>query len=160
MREPRPIEGAKAPLFERLTGGTAARKEAGSPRVLDAAALRESVRLSLAQLLNTRSAAPLAYSEGVHGTVLDYGVPDFASLAPASEADRKLLEDTLARRIAEHEPRLRDIRVRLNPSPGHPGGLTGSITAALRSGSVYEQVSFALAVDREGARAETMESSR
>jgi type VI secretion system protein ImpF len=159
MREPRAIKGAKAPLFDRLAGGPAAQREAGSPKVLDSAELCESLRVSLLQLLNTRFTAPPGRGEGVEGTVFAYGVPDFASLAPASEADRKLLEATLQRRITAHEPRLRDVQVLLIPTPGVPTALTGSVTALLRVGSVHEQVSFALAVDREGVRADMVEIS-
>lgn len=155
MREPRPIQGARAPLFERLAAGDPAAGRAGaSGPVLNFASLRESVRANLSDVLNARSSFGGASARVVEGTVLDFGVPDFASLSPAGEGDRARLAAALACRIAAHEPRLSAVQVVLNPTPGNPAALTGVVTATLQVGQVREPVSFRLAVDRLGAAPE------
>ena len=85
----------------------------------------------------------------VAGTVLDYGVPDLAPLSPANESDQLRLAEMLAQRIAAYEPRLRDVRVVLAPSSESPVALQGRVVASLRVGSVYEPVSFLLAINSD-----------
>lgn len=116
------------------------------------------MRLEIARLLNTRCALRGTAGETAEGTVLAYGVPDFSALSPASTEDRARLADAMARRIAAYEPRVSGVEVVLGAVPGNPVGLTGAINLLLRVGSVYEPVTFALAVDRLGAGAETIGS--
>jgi len=154
VREPRPIEGARAPLFERLSDANPHSWQSwSSGRVLDYLALKESVRLDLARLLNTRSCLSDALDELVQGTVLGYGLPDFSALGPASSDDRQRLGDAIAQRIAAYEPRLCEVRVTVNPPVGNPTAVAGVIEAALRVGSVYEPVSFQMTMERDAAQA-------
>lgn len=138
--EPRAMEGAPAPLFDRLSMGTG--------RMLDRLSLRASVLRELTSLLNTRSCA-----EGARGTVLDYGVPDISALAASSEPDQRFVAEIIEKRVAAYEPRLRDIRVtidRLSASSSCVGVL---LTASLRIGPVYEPVTFPISIRRESQRA-------
>ena len=147
--EPRPIRGSALPLFDRLE--QEGPESEGERRVEDSDAVRESVRQELARLLNTRAARRGPLEPLVEGTVLDYGLPDFSALTPASEADRNRLARMVAARIAAHEPRLRDIRVEIGPDPASPRSVIGAIAAVLVIGTVFEPVTFQVGMDL-GAR--------
>ncbi|TAN22314.1 MAG: type VI secretion system baseplate subunit TssE [Acidobacteria bacterium] len=138
--EPRPMAGARAPLFERLAEveGTAASGPA-PPRVLDRAGLRTSILEGLAQLLNTRRPGGVP-----EGWVLDYGVPDFGGLSAASAPDREHYASALTAAIAAYEPRLLDARISLEPVAGDPQRLRGRLSGDLLLGSIREPVVFPL----------------
>jgi type VI secretion system lysozyme-like protein len=148
VKEPRPIRGSPLPLFDKLTETPA---DLGpnplAGRVLEERSLRESVRQDLWRLLNTRSGLRGPLQQLVEGTVLDYGLPDFSALTPASDGDRKLLAKEVADRISAHEPRLRNVRVVLEPDPVYPHKVQGAITASLVAGDVYEPVTFYMALE-------------
>jgi type VI secretion system lysozyme-like protein len=144
---PKPVRGARALLFERLTDDDPASPDEARPlRVLDRSALRQSVRRELFCLLNTRSPRPEAFESGERLTVLDYGVPDFSHRFASSAEDRLRYAEILLRAITAFEPRLRQVRVSLEPSPDDQAKLTGLIDAILEVGTVKEPVSFPLAV--------------
>lgn len=138
--EPRPMAGARAPLFERLVEGegTAASGPA-PPRVLDRAGLQASILEGIAQLFNTRRPGGVPT-----GWVLDYGVPDFGGLSAASGPDRERYAVALSAAIAAYEPRLLDARIRLEPVPGDPLRLSGHLSGDLLVGSIREPVVFPL----------------
>lgn len=148
VKEPRPIRGSPLPLFDRLSQRTAELSTArNAGRILDAPALRESVRQDLSRLLNTRSSlrgSPLQMAEG---TVLDYGLPDFSSLSAVSETDRDLLGKVVAARIAAHEPRLRNITVSFVRDAADPRAVQGVIAAVLALEDVYEPVTFSMSME-------------
>jgi type VI secretion system protein ImpF len=148
VREPRPIAGARAPLFERLADpGAGAQSNTTAPSVLDRAALRDQVRDDLSRLLNTRSGLRSSHRELAGNTVLTYGLPDFSFLSAAKEEDRNWLAETVAQLIRIHEPRLAGVRVVLRTVPGNPAAVAGLIIAVLRTGPVPEPVSFQLSID-------------
>jgi type VI secretion system lysozyme-like protein len=148
VNEPRPIRGSSLPLFDRLAEAPAeSRRGPFAYRVLDAPSLRESVRQDLARMLNTRSSLRGPLRELADGTVLDYGLPDFSSLAPASDTDRNLLAKAVAARISAHEPRLRNVRVVMGPDAANPRAVQGAIMASLVMGEVYEPVTFYIAME-------------
>jgi type VI secretion system protein ImpF len=133
------------PLFDRLAQGS---PEPGKEqRILDSNTIRESVLQDLLRLLNTRSSRRGLLQPMVEGTVLDYGLPDFSALTPASDADRNILAQAIAARISAHEPRLRNVRVVLGPDPVSPKAVVGVIVASLVIGSIYEPVTFHMGVD-------------
>lgn len=148
MREPRPIRGSPLPLFDRLCQAPA---EPGrgplADRVLDSAGLRESVRQDLSRLLNTRASLRGPLEQLASGTVLDYGLPDFSPLTPASETDRNLLAKVVAARISAHEPRLRNVRVVIAADTANPRAVQGVIMASLALGEVCEPVTFYMAME-------------
>jgi type VI secretion system protein ImpF len=146
--EPRPVRGAPVPLFDRLVGGGPEAPTApAQSRILPARALRDSVRLDVSRLLNTRCGLRGELRELAKGTVLDYGVPDFSSLSPASEDDRMFLAGSIARQITAYEPRLRNVSVVLLPHASNPKALHGVIDASLIIGKVYEPVTFQVDFD-------------
>jgi type VI secretion system lysozyme-like protein len=152
MREPRPITGARALLFERLTDtepGVASEREPF--RIHDRDALCESVRREVARLLNTRCPCPERLRETDERTILEYGIPDFSSLSAASQADRSRLAEMIEQAVSAYEPRLRHIRVALEPAPQRPFALRGRIEARLVTGTVNEPISFPILVQsRDG----------
>lgn len=151
---PKPVRGARALLFERLVDNEPASPSEGKAvRVLDLPALRQSVRRELTRLLNTRSPRPEAFENGEPLTVLEYGIPDFSHRSAASADDRRRFAETLSRAIAAFEPRLRQVKVTLEPSPADPTRLTGFVDAILEVGTVKEPISFPLSVGGSSAGA-------
>ena len=150
MREPRPISGARAPLFDRLSETPPAfAVDAGGPRILTREELRNSVRDELSRLLNTRASLPRTQRELAEGTVLDYGIPDLSPFTPANEFDYPKVAALIVRKVEAYEPRLRDVHVAIKKSPDNPRALLGILQATLIAGTVYEPVSFPLALDRD-----------
>ena len=147
MREPRPIPGGRALLFDRLVDLEPASPQELPPfRVLDRQALEESVRHEVARTLNTRCPRPERLQEEGERTVLNYGVPDFSFLAAGRGSDRQRLADDLAQAVAAYEPRLSQVRVTLDPVEGNPTALVGRIEAVLAVGMVREAVAFPLSI--------------
>jgi type VI secretion system protein ImpF len=142
------MEGAPAPLFDRLSIGTTR-----TERMLDRRSLRASVLRELTSLLNTRSCAEPAVAEGARGTVLDYGVPDISALAASSEPDQRFVAEIIEKRVAAYEPRLRDIRVTIDRPSAASSRVGVFLTASLRIGPVYEPVTFPISIRRENQRA-------
>jgi type VI secretion system lysozyme-like protein len=140
--EPKWIKGARIPLFERLTDHRPLERTEATPlRVHNVEELRESVRLEVSRLLNTR--CPVR--EDRNGTVIDYGLPDFSWMSAASGENRQQLADIIARKVAAFEPRLAQVRVTLARDATDPRALTGTIEALLVVESIREPVSFPLA---------------
>jgi type VI secretion system lysozyme-like protein len=148
VREPRPIPGAKAPLFDRLLDdGPDVRQPVSSNRALNAHNLRESVRADLVRLLNTRTNLRGHIREIARGTVLDYGIPDLSPISAASEQQRIGLAKVVEQVISTYEPRLRKVKVLIQTDKADPRKLIGVIYADLIIGSVVEPVYFPLALD-------------
>lgn len=154
MREPRTIEGSPVPLFDRLSGRDPGRRDAApAPRILDRRSLLRSVQDDVSRLLNSRSAPERDPATGAAGTVLDYGIPDFSTVTPSSEAELQRLAALIARKVASYEPRLVNVRVAVT-SPANSRAVMMSLTASLRIGSVNEPVTFPLIIDRSCIRME------
>jgi type VI secretion system protein ImpF len=149
LQEPRPIRGARAPLFERFIekGSLAPGPNSASSHVLDYAELRESVRREIDKLLNTRASPSIAIRTLAEGTVIGYGCPQFAPFCAVSETDREALGQLIAGKIAFYEPRLHDVHVTLRNDSNDPRILTGTVQASLVVGSVYEPVAFPLLME-------------
>lgn len=159
FREPKPIRGARALLFERLVDNEHESQEEARPlRIHDVDTLRESVKREVARLLNTRRPHPETVGDHDELTVVDYGIPDFSHLNGASSTDRLRLAVILARAISAFEPRLAQVEVSLDPVPGKPARLAGRINAMLEVGSVKEPVSFPLTVGIEAGDTTILES--
>lgn len=145
MREPKPIRGAKALLFERLVDeNPSVQREAQPFRIYDVAGVRASVQRELIRLLNTRCPSPAGVLDERDRTVLDYGIPDFAHMAASSSTDVQQLARILERAITAYEPRLREVHVSMEPAKNNSAAVVGSISAMLVVGSVNEPVSFPL----------------
>lgn len=151
MREPRPITGARAPLFERLVDeDRGAALEPVPLRVLDRAGVIASVTREVGRLFNTRSPHPERLAQPETAWVLDYGVPDFGGSSAASAADRERYATLLAQALQRFEPRLSQVRVTLEPVPEAPSRLAGRVSAQLQLGRVREPVSFPLLAAADG----------
>jgi type VI secretion system protein ImpF len=132
---------ARALLFDRLA--EAAPRPGQEPfRTLDRAQLRASVRHELAQLFNTRCASPADWLAARELTVLDYGIPDFGHMSPGRGDDRVSLATSMRRAIAAYEPRLRNVRVTVDPASTGDRDLRVHIDAELVVDSVPEPVAF------------------
>jgi type VI secretion system protein ImpF len=148
MRDPKPIEGGRALLFERLTDESprSPEGEARPFRVHEREELKESVRRELARLLNTRCSVPSHLLGARERTVLDYGIPDFSSLSALSGDDQNRLASIVAQTVAAFEPRLRDVRVRVERVRPEDRALVLRVEAALAVGTHAEPVSFPVLV--------------
>ncbi len=142
----------RAPLFDRLVDlDPKSKAEVHPVRSLDRAGLRESVRRELERLLNTRISIPARELEGRELTVIDYGIPDFSTYSDANQMDWKRLEEVLARVIQAFEPRLREVRVRVESYRSQSQRLRARIDAMLVAERVAEPVSFpAVIAGQEG----------
>jgi type VI secretion system protein ImpF len=147
MRDPKPIEGGRALLFERLSDAEPrSRREESQPfRVHDVRALKESVRRELGRLLNTRR--HVRTGSGEDGmTVLDYGLPDFSPLSASSGDDQNRLASEVAAAVAAFEPRLSGVRVRVERLHGEDRALLLRVEGDLAVGALSEPVSFPVLV--------------
>ncbi|HZU33130.1 MAG TPA: type VI secretion system baseplate subunit TssE [Candidatus Angelobacter sp.] len=160
MREPKPIKGAKALLFERLVDEDPYTPGEAQPfRIYGVAGLRASVGQELMRLLNTRCPRLGGPPNEMERTVLDYGIPNFSHLAATSDTDAHQLARTLERTIAIYEPRLRHVRVTIEPSRMKQTAVVGSIEGMLMVGSVNEPVSFPLVLSLKSGEVVLLESS-
>lgn len=160
MRDPKPVEGGRALLFERLTD-TEPRsldEEARPFRVHGMDELKESVRRELARLLNTRCSVPSHLLGSEERTVLDYGIPDFSALSALSGDDRNRLASIVAQTVAAFEPRLRDVRVFVESVRAEDRALVLRVEAALAVGTHAEPVSFPVLVRTKTGDAEVSEN--
>ncbi|MGH9466907.1 MAG: type VI secretion system baseplate subunit TssE [Terriglobales bacterium] len=144
MREPRRIAGARAPLLERWASpGRAHGAEPAPLRVLDRGALLVSIAQAIGQLFNTRRPRDHGPDAGAPW-VLNYGVPDFGGLSPASARDRDHYAAQLTTALAAFEPRLAQARIVLQPVPGEPLRLAGQLSGEVHLGGIREPVTFPL----------------
>lgn len=160
MRDPKPVRGGRALLFERLADSVpqTSWEEARPFRVHDVQALKVSVARELGRLLNTRRHGARPGGGGEEMTVLDYGVPDFSSLSAASGDDQRRLAETVAAAVAAFEPRLRGVRVEARRADAaHDRTVMLRIEAVLESGLVPEPVSFRVRVKTKTGEAEVDE---
>ena len=156
MRDPKPVEGGRALLFERLADSDPrSREEEAQPfRVLDVQALRESVRRELGRLLNTRRHARSGPGAGEgEMTVLDYGIPDFSPLSASSGDDQNRLAAEVAAAVTAFEPRLSGVRVRVERLRAEDRALLLRIEGRLTVGRVAEPVSFPVLVRSKSGEA-------
>ena len=152
MIEPKIRSGARALLFDRLVDlEPQSQKEVRPLRVLDKKGLKDSVRRELGRLLNTRRPIPLAYPLEER-TVINYGIPDFSSLSPHSNDDRRQLESWMQEAIKNYEPRLVDVQVTVEPAAKDERSLTARIDAYLQLDTIREPVAFSVLIRRDANR--------
>jgi type VI secretion system protein ImpF len=154
MTGPRPIDGARAPLFDRLVDDDQAHPHERhlARRILDAAGVRESIAVELARLANTR--APIAADRlaGRRRSTIDYGLPDLSYFLSGAGANRVALARLLEQTIAAFEPRLLSPRVTLGDAPDRREALIAEISGKLAVGTVMQPVSFTLALPSAAAQ--------
>lgn len=140
--DPKPIEGARALLFERLVDDRHAPRHSQTNRVLDQSALKESVRREIERLLNSRCPVSTELIGDDERTVVNYGIPDFSALSPRNSHDRKLLADIVTQTVNAFEPRLRGAQVIVERFEEDEHALIVRLEANLFVGTVNEPVSF------------------
>ncbi|SFB84329.1 type VI secretion system baseplate subunit TssE [Massilia yuzhufengensis] len=107
--------------------------------------LKDSVARDLEALLNTRLAFDPAILNGypeARGSLLLYGLADFASYCLTSSLDRAAVCASIQDAIEAHEPRLRDVTATLDVVPGSVNRLNFVIHARLAVSPTAEPVNF------------------
>jgi type VI secretion system protein ImpF len=147
MSGPKPIAGARVPLFDRLVDDHPSVPYEPQPfHILDAAGLRASVEAELGRLLNTR--APVAADEIARRerSTIDYGIPDLSYYWPQDGGSEAELERTIEQAIAAFEPRLLSPRVTVVRPADRRGAIIVEVAGKLAIGTVMEPVAFAVPV--------------
>lgn len=143
------IDGARAPLFDRLAGREPV--PYGDPprplRILDRAALAESLQRELQRLLNTRRPEfkPGALA-GAGLTVIEYGLPDYSAMYTQNPEDQKKLSILIRSTIESFEPRLRDVRVEVKVLGNSEKALQVKVAGSVMIGRETERMAFAVSV--------------
>jgi type VI secretion system lysozyme-like protein len=159
MRDPKPIEGGRALLFERLTDESprSLEEEARPFRVHETEELKVSVRRELSRLLNTRCSVPSHLVVERERSVLDYGIPDFSSLSALAGDDQNRLARIVAQTITAFEPRLTDVRVLVERVRANDRALLLRVDAMLTVGAHAEPISFPILVRAKTGEMEVQE---
>jgi type VI secretion system protein ImpF len=138
-----PESCARVPLFDRLVDAEPRLPAEPRPlRTLDRAGLLESVRRELTRLLSSRSPLPAHRLAGRELTVIDYGIPDLAELAAADPEDHRRLAALVERAVAAFEPRLKEVKVRVERGLPERRALLLALEGVLAVGDPGEPVSF------------------
>jgi type VI secretion system protein ImpF len=106
---------------------------------------RKSITRDLEALLNTRSALlpdALAVYPEVSGSILNYGLIDFAGMCMTSDTDQKRICTAVRLAIERHEPRLHRVTATLQPRKGAINRVDFVITAQLKNTAVAEPMHF------------------
>jgi type VI secretion system protein ImpF len=139
------MRGFTPGLFDRLLG-TPVRGAAGATvSRMSIEDLKDAVARDLEALLNTRSVISEesleAYPE-CKSSIVTYGLSDFADRSLSSPSDRAYICQCLEKVIAQHEPRLRNVKALLEVREDSVNRLRFSITALLVASTSQEPVNF------------------
>jgi type VI secretion system lysozyme-like protein len=110
----------------------------------------ESIQRELNRILNTRRPFLRNFTFENRLSAIDYGIPDFSHVDPASPTDRQELESLLVRSIESFEPRLIDVRVQLEEHPANRRALLGYLYANVFIHMASEPVCFPLELSMNG----------
>ena len=131
------MNGFSPGLMDRLMGGRGHPASVGQ--------IKDAVARDLEDLLNTR-AAPLETGLGAYpecaGSIVNYGLIDFAGLCLSSSEDRARICASLKAAIERHEPRLRQVQARIELRTGVVNRVDFIISGVLAVFPAYEPVSF------------------
>jgi type VI secretion system lysozyme-like protein len=158
MGEPKPIAGARALLFERLIDRPGSDEGERPSRILTREQLKASVRRELERLLNTRCSLPLHRIGEVERSVVNYGIPDFSSLSAHNADDHALIASIVSQTITAFEPRLRQVRVEVEPIEKEEAALWLYIDGVMTVGLFNEPVSFPVLLNSKNGVAEVNDS--
>jgi type VI secretion system protein ImpF len=145
------MQGFTTGLFDRLDDDseqTPGSKRAAHARAVRARALDDAMRSvtrDLQALLNTRSAlSPMSLVPypAVSGSIVNYGLIDFAGMSMNSDTDQQEICKAVRLAIERHEPRLQKVEVTLRASKGAINRVDFVITARLKSALLGEPMSF------------------
>lgn len=133
-------------LFDRLDDDderTQGRRRGGFAPAFEA--FKQCITHDLEALLNTRTALlppTLAPFPAVAGSIVNYGLIDFAGMCTTSEVDRQQICNAVRLTIERHEPRLHKIAVTLGTKQGAINRVEFVITARLKCAPHAEPMSF------------------
>lgn len=154
--QPKPINGSRVLLFDRLVDENPGSKKERQPyRVHDRQGLMRSVQQELVRLLNTRRPEN-AMLDPSKMTVLDYGVPDFSSYSATSPSERQKLASLVVAAITAFEPRLQDVHIEFVESRKDHMSVDGIIQGTLRIGNLMEPVAFPVLLYKESGIVEIL----
>ncbi len=132
-------------LFDRLDTDDAASHGHVGASARKSDEWKESITRDLEALLNTRSAllpdALAGYAE-VSGSVVNYGLIDFAGMCMTSDTDQKRICTAVRLAIERHEPRLHKVTATLQPRKGAINRVDFVITAQLKNAPVADPMHF------------------
>ncbi|MBI3384331.1 MAG: type VI secretion system baseplate subunit TssE [Aquabacterium sp.] len=131
-------------LLDRLIDGGATEGSAAK-RWYSLEDIKSTVARDVEVLLNTRCSTMKRIAQGYpecSRSVYAFGMPDFSSMALASDKDRDLISASIESAIRCFEPRLRDPVVTLATNATHQHRLEFSISAVLVLRPFQELVSF------------------
>ena len=131
-------------LFDRLCAADTVSAPTQSPEGQD---LRESLRLELLRLLNTRNGLSRAQFLACEGSVLHYGLPDLLGLCSQSDADLEAASQLVTHGLCLFEPRLKNVRVQAQPDPADPTRARLTVSASAVAGPVAQRVEFSVILD-------------
>jgi len=120
--------------------------------------LRAAVKRDLEWLLNTRRTiqeAPPGAAE-LQRSLYHYGLPDFIGLSLRSTRDQQKLLKMIESTIAQFEPRLMNVRVRMEPLAENARLLRFVIEGLLRVDPAPERVSFDTVLELSSGRYQVM----
>ncbi|MDB5916349.1 MAG: tssE [Massilia sp.] len=140
------MQGFTTGLFDRLDDDSehvpVNKREARARALKDA---MRSVTRDLQALLNTRSALSpesLDPYPAVSGSIVNYGLIDFAGMCMNSDTDQKEICNAVRLAIERHEPRLHKVAVSLRATQDVINRVDFVITAQLKSEPHTEPLSF------------------
>jgi type VI secretion system lysozyme-like protein len=158
MRQPKPIAGARALLFDRLVGPHFDADEERPVRILNRDQLRASIRRELERLLNTRCSLPLHDVGEAERSVVNYGIPDFSSLSAQNADDLALIASIIAQTISAFEPRLSQVTVDVLPVDEKEASLWLYIDGVMAVDLFNEPVSFPVLLNSKNGAAKVHDS--
>ncbi|MGZ5199692.1 MAG: type VI secretion system baseplate subunit TssE [Telluria sp.] len=107
--------------------------------------LKDLVARDIEALLNTRVAMPARMLDEyphARGSVLNFGLADFAAMCLTSSEDRAAICASIKSAIEAHEPRLTEVSASFEPEAGGVNRLHFVIHAKLRVGADADPVNF------------------
>lgn len=137
-----PVQRFVPYLLDRLLD---AAPDGAEQRMLTLDELERSVARDVEALLNTRCGlrtVDLQDFPNARRSVVAFGLEDFASRSLASTEDREHLCRAIARAIADHEPRLSNVDVKVHPGDAARRTLRFAIRAMLQVHPLQEPVAF------------------
>ena len=107
--------------------------------------VRNGVLRDVENLLNTRRTIAISPVEGfshVNRSLYTYGIDDFVAHNPKSGSTQKRLESAILDTIAKFEPRLRNVRVEIQPVDAYDPHLCFTVQATLMADPISEPILF------------------
>ncbi|AIL13278.1 hypothetical protein IM40_06860 [Candidatus Paracaedimonas acanthamoebae] len=145
--------GVLAPLFDRLTDlEPHLIAEPSSYQMLGPQELKESVQRELELVLNTRPTVQRPPEDGHGEFISDFALPQFFGLRDfswfdgASDLGRRAIGTEIERVVTYYEPRLKNVKARVNKHPQDPLALIVEVTGDLKIGEVLERFTFPITI--------------